>query len=73
MPMSYSTPKPRRWPSDLRGTDANSGDGWVGSLSCGIAFRSWSKSGPRHSAFEPRVRTPMLAPPYRSCRCYYTI
>ena len=29
--MSYTTPKPRWWPSDLRGTDANSGDGWVGS------------------------------------------
>ena len=27
------------------------------------ALRSWSKSGPRHSAFEPRVRTPMLASP----------
>ena len=24
--MSYSTPKPRGWPSDLRGIDANSGD-----------------------------------------------
>ena len=38
MPMSYSTPKPRRWQSDLRGTDANSGDGWVGSLVDGLAF-----------------------------------
>ena len=73
MPVSYSTPqtaqvakRPTRTRRQLRG--------WVGGkLCCGVAFRSWSKSGPKHSAFEPRVRTPMLAPPYRSCRCYYAI
>ena len=45
--MSYTTPKPRWWPSDLRGTDANSRDGWVGSLSCGVLkelVQKWAKS-----------------------------
>ena len=45
--MSYTTPKPRWWPSDLRGTDANSGDGWVGSCVAACLkelVQKWAKS-----------------------------
>ena len=47
MPVSYTTPKPRWWPSDLRGTDANSGDGWVGSYVAACLeelVQKWAKS-----------------------------
>ena len=58
MPMSYTTPKPRWWPSDLRGTDANSGDGWVGSCVAALPSGAGPKVGQdtRHSnrVFEHR-------------------
>ena len=47
------------------GTDANSGDGWVGSLLTALPSELGPKVEPAQSAFEQRVRTPMLAPPYR--------
>ena len=48
-----------------RGTDANSGDGWVGKLIGGGSFPELVQKVPAQSAFEPRVRRPMRAPPYR--------
>ena len=63
--MSQSTPKPRGWQSDPA-RNRRQLRGWVGGkLIGGGSFPELVQKVPAQSAFEPRVRRPMRAPPYR--------
>ena len=66
MPMSYSTPKTVRVAArpDTEPTPTQGMGGWEAVLTA-LPSELGPKVEPAQSAFEQRVRTPMLAPPYR--------